>query len=272
MDDWRIAAELATRFGVDFGFDTVDDVQDEIARVAPAFAGVDAELMRRARDGAVLPIVEHPDELVLHATLGVSTGVSWEPIKPGVAFDDTHLSSIGTGAVESSGTGSLSTIKPGLTEGAGPRTRPPTTTRPSRARRRGRRRAHRRTGAPRVGRRGARRSRPSRPTRTASASWWRGASTTSAAPRRRATRSPASPTAPRCSCTRPTCRASAWPTWATTCSSPARAPRSRLPVRTDPSVAPGTAFIPFAQGGPENPAALIDANSAVTDVRVETTR
>ncbi|MFM2078415.1 MAG: NADH-quinone oxidoreductase subunit NuoG, partial [Actinomycetota bacterium] len=45
-----------------------------------------------------------------------------------------------------------------------------------------------------------------------------------------------------------------------------------LPVRTDPSVAPGTAFIPFAQGGTENPAALVDAHAAVTDVRVETTR
>jgi NADH-quinone oxidoreductase subunit G len=119
MDDWRIAADLATRFGVDFGFDRVDDVQDELARVAPAFAGVDAELVRRARDGAVLPVAEHPDELVLHSAIGVSAGVSWEPIVPGIAFDETHLSSIGTGAVEASGTGSLSTIKPGLTEADG---------------------------------------------------------------------------------------------------------------------------------------------------------
>jgi NADH-quinone oxidoreductase subunit G len=118
MDDWRIAAELASRFGVELGLDTVDDVQDELARVAPAFAGVDASLVRRARDGAVLPIAEHADEIVLHSALGVSAGVSWEPIQPGVASDETHLSSIGTGAVEASGTGSLSTIKPGLTEDA----------------------------------------------------------------------------------------------------------------------------------------------------------
>ena len=39
MDDWRIAAELASRFGTDFGLETVDDVQDEIARVAPALRG-----------------------------------------------------------------------------------------------------------------------------------------------------------------------------------------------------------------------------------------
>ena len=48
MDDWRIAAELALRFGTDFGLDTVDDVQDEIARTAPAYAAVDADLIRRA--------------------------------------------------------------------------------------------------------------------------------------------------------------------------------------------------------------------------------
>ena len=92
MDDWRIAAELALRFGTDFGFETVEDVQDEIARVAPAYAGVDAELLRRARDGAVLPIAEFPDEIVFHARARASpTGVSWEPIPPGVAADESHL-------------------------------------------------------------------------------------------------------------------------------------------------------------------------------------
>ena len=34
MDDWRIAAELALRFGDDFELETVDEVQDEIARVS----------------------------------------------------------------------------------------------------------------------------------------------------------------------------------------------------------------------------------------------
>jgi NADH-quinone oxidoreductase subunit G len=119
MDDWLIAGELAARLDADFGFERVDDVQDEIARVAPAFAGVDSTLVRRARDGVVLPVAEHADEIVLHSALGVSAGVSWEPIAPGVASDETHLSSMGTGAVEASGTGSLSTIKPGLTEADG---------------------------------------------------------------------------------------------------------------------------------------------------------
>jgi NADH-quinone oxidoreductase subunit G len=114
MDDWRIAAELAARLGVDFGFETAEDVQNEIAAVAPAHAGVDAELLRRARDGAVLPISEFPDEIVLHSVLGVTTGLSWEPIRPGIAADESHLSALGTGAVEASGTGADITIKPGL--------------------------------------------------------------------------------------------------------------------------------------------------------------
>ena len=46
MDDWRIASELAVRLGSDFDFATVDEVTDELARVAPAHAGVDAALLR----------------------------------------------------------------------------------------------------------------------------------------------------------------------------------------------------------------------------------
>jgi NADH-quinone oxidoreductase subunit G len=91
MADWRIAQELAARCGADFGYETVEDVQDEIARVSPAHAGVDAELIRRARDGAVLPIAEFPAEIVLHAPegstadapFGQGSSVSWEPIRPG---------------------------------------------------------------------------------------------------------------------------------------------------------------------------------------------
>jgi predicted molibdopterin-dependent oxidoreductase YjgC len=120
MDDWRIAQELAARFGADFGLETVEDVQDEIARVAPAHSGVDADLIRRARDGALLPIAEFPDEVVFQTVLGVTTGRTWEPIKPGVAADETHLSALGSGAVAASGTGADATIKPGLATGAAP--------------------------------------------------------------------------------------------------------------------------------------------------------
>ena len=65
MDDWRIAAELALRLGHDFDLATVDEVTDEMRRVAPAHLGVDSALLRRARDGVVLPLREHLDEIVL---------------------------------------------------------------------------------------------------------------------------------------------------------------------------------------------------------------
>ncbi|MFO7592051.1 MAG: NADH-quinone oxidoreductase subunit NuoG [Acidimicrobiia bacterium] len=83
MEAWRIAGELAARLGTDFDLETVEEVQDEIARVAPAFAGVDARLLRRARDGVVLPLAEHADEIVFGAVAGA--GVSWEPIPPAPA-------------------------------------------------------------------------------------------------------------------------------------------------------------------------------------------
>jgi NADH-quinone oxidoreductase subunit G len=81
MPAWRIAAELALRFGSDFDLETVEEVQQEVARLAPAFAGVDDSLLRRARDGVVLPLAEHADEV--HFGTGRPTaGVSWEPIPP----------------------------------------------------------------------------------------------------------------------------------------------------------------------------------------------
>ncbi len=113
MADWQIAAELAQRFDADFGWESVADVQDEIARVAPAYAGVGADTLRRLRDGAVVPLADHPDEIVFrHAASAL--GPSWEPIRPGIPDADTHLSDMSaTGVAEASGTGASTTIQPG---------------------------------------------------------------------------------------------------------------------------------------------------------------
>jgi predicted molibdopterin-dependent oxidoreductase YjgC len=81
MPAWRVATELALRFGSDFDLETVEEMQREIANLAPAFAGVDDSLLRRARDGVVLPVAEHPEELHF-GTARTSAGVSWEPIPP----------------------------------------------------------------------------------------------------------------------------------------------------------------------------------------------
>jgi predicted molibdopterin-dependent oxidoreductase YjgC len=79
MEPWRIACELAARLGSDFDLESADEVQDEIARVAPAFAGVDAAMIRRARDGVVLPLAEHRDEVAFGPS-APGAGMSWEPI------------------------------------------------------------------------------------------------------------------------------------------------------------------------------------------------
>ena len=87
MDDWRIAVELAVRLGHDVDLATVDEVTDEIAAVAPAFAGVTAALMqartRRRRPAAARRTATSsccaPRELSIMADDG--SGTSWDPIK-----------------------------------------------------------------------------------------------------------------------------------------------------------------------------------------------
>ncbi len=86
MDDWRIAGELALRLGTDFDLATVDEITDEMARVAPAFEGATAALLQRARDGVVLPLRDHHGEIVLRTrALSIlaedGSGTSWDPIK-----------------------------------------------------------------------------------------------------------------------------------------------------------------------------------------------
>jgi predicted molibdopterin-dependent oxidoreductase YjgC len=86
MTDWRIALELARWLGTEIDIATVDELTDEMARVAPSFAGVTAALMERARDGVVLPLRDHHDEVVLRTrALSIladdGSGTSWDPIK-----------------------------------------------------------------------------------------------------------------------------------------------------------------------------------------------
>jgi NADH-quinone oxidoreductase subunit G len=99
MEGWRIAGELATRLGTEFDLETIDEVQDEIARVAPAFAGVDAALIRRARDGVVLPLADRIDE-VTFTPAPTSAGVSWEPLRPHAEQEESEN---GDGAIAPSG-------------------------------------------------------------------------------------------------------------------------------------------------------------------------
>jgi NADH-quinone oxidoreductase subunit G len=265
MDDWRIAAELALRFGTDFALDTVEDVQDHIARHAPAYAGVDADLLRRARDGAVVPVSEHPDEIVFHSVIGVTTGVSWEPIRPGVAADESHLSSVGTGVVSASGTGSLTTIKPGLaaedTEASHDTERTVAAAGEALA------------AAPDLYRWDRVASAPVPVPPDAYSLRLVAARTLYDAGRTAASSPSLSALAPGAALVvHPTdlSRIGVVDEGATVRVTSARA-TIELPVRSDTAVAPGTCFIPFAQGEP-GANDLIDVTAPVTELRVETTR
>jgi NADH-quinone oxidoreductase subunit G len=75
MEDWRIAAELAVRFEDDWDLESPDEVLAEIARVAPAYAGVAG--VRVAPDGVVVPVTE--------VTVPIRRRDTGAPAQPGVA-------------------------------------------------------------------------------------------------------------------------------------------------------------------------------------------
>ncbi len=105
MPDWRVAVELAARFDHDFDLESAEEVQDELARVSAAHAGVDSVLIMRARDGVVLPLAEHRDELVLSPKRIPVTDASWEPIIPGSIPDEGLTATRLTDILEGSGAG-----------------------------------------------------------------------------------------------------------------------------------------------------------------------
>lgn len=112
MDDWRIAGELALRLGDDFDLEYVDEVTNEIAHVAPAHLGAAAPLLRRARDGVVLPLREHLGEILLRTRdLNIMAedgqAVSWDPIR-----SEAAVPAGSTAAVEASGAGANVNITP----------------------------------------------------------------------------------------------------------------------------------------------------------------
>jgi predicted molibdopterin-dependent oxidoreductase YjgC len=128
MDDWRIAVELMARLDADPDLATTAEVTDALAQAAPAFAGVTSALVSRARDGVVLPLREHRDELVLRAReLSIladdGSGTSWDPIKvEGIVPADSTLAEA-TSAAEAA----TSALVPSLYvwDGAAPDAEPP---------------------------------------------------------------------------------------------------------------------------------------------------
>jgi predicted molibdopterin-dependent oxidoreductase YjgC len=57
--DWMIATELAAALGADLGVTRLSDLVDEVALTAPAYAGLNQEMLHQyaAHDGVVVPLV-----------------------------------------------------------------------------------------------------------------------------------------------------------------------------------------------------------------------
>ena len=87
FDDWKIADLLSERLDSPTTFETVEDITNEIARVAPSFAHITTTVLSRARDGAIVPIDDNKDALVGSQAPLVQTP-SWEPIASRAAADE----------------------------------------------------------------------------------------------------------------------------------------------------------------------------------------
>jgi NADH-quinone oxidoreductase subunit G len=79
MEDWRIAVELALRLGADFDLEAVDEVTDEIARLAPAHRGADTALLRQAADGALIPLGELEEPVLGGPAHAISPAADSDP-------------------------------------------------------------------------------------------------------------------------------------------------------------------------------------------------
>jgi len=79
--DWMIAVELAHRLGGDLGFETIEQIWDEIERVAPSHAGITHALLASplARDGVVAPLSPETASTTL-------PGAGGPPRPPALAF------------------------------------------------------------------------------------------------------------------------------------------------------------------------------------------
>ena len=121
MEDWRIAVELALRLGTDFDLEAVDEVTDEIARLAPAHAGADSSLLRRAVDGAVIPLGESEEPVFGGPAHAISPAADSDPGIVGGPIESlaVHGSSSAYGTAPA-GTAGTATLAPPSRSGAHP--------------------------------------------------------------------------------------------------------------------------------------------------------
>jgi NADH-quinone oxidoreductase subunit G len=114
---WTVAAEIARRLGAALGFDGVEQISAEIARLAPAYRGVDAELLGRSeqRDGVVVPLGAFP------VGIGAYRPRPIDPIAtPGILSVEEQGAPLGLGSARPAGDGGEAGLGTASTT-AGPR-------------------------------------------------------------------------------------------------------------------------------------------------------
>ncbi|HUR18775.1 MAG TPA: NADH-quinone oxidoreductase subunit NuoG [Acidimicrobiales bacterium] len=102
--DWMIAAELAFRLGADLGVESLEEIWQEIERVAPSHRGISRALLadRRHRDGVVAPLADGaPADLrpPPEAATGTGAGSTTAAVPAGV----DPMSTPGVDSVETQG-------------------------------------------------------------------------------------------------------------------------------------------------------------------------
>jgi len=64
--DWQIISEISTRFGLPMNYESPSEIFDEIAKVAPSYAGLNYERLEKGGIPWPCPTADHPGTPVLH--------------------------------------------------------------------------------------------------------------------------------------------------------------------------------------------------------------
>ena len=78
-DDWEIVSLLSKKMGYDLGFESVQDVNQEINRMTPTYGGISLERLEKTGLQWPCPTIEHPGTPILH-----KDGVTKRPNQKGL--------------------------------------------------------------------------------------------------------------------------------------------------------------------------------------------
>jgi formate dehydrogenase major subunit len=98
--DWQIISDISTRFGVPMSYESPSEIFDEIATVAPSYAGLNYERLEKGGIPWPCPTADHPGTPVLHTERftrgkGLFHAIEYRP--PEELIDDEYPIQLTTG-------------------------------------------------------------------------------------------------------------------------------------------------------------------------------